>query len=288
MRILLIGNGSVGKKHLETLEFLGYTDVAVVDKEFMDISTPDCELALVCTPTPTHLDVVNKLLKNSPRPDLIFIEKPLSDHVPNIATTDRAAEHHMEKYTNMFIVGNNYRFERGLQKLKESLHMVGKINYATFENGYAYEKIHEYPFDEYAGIIWDDIHIINVIRWLLGDVRPLASYVSKSLATGLLAADNGVLVSFSTDCLNQRYKKRIEIRGSEGNLVWNYGEHELFFCPKDESTRKTIPYQNADMYVEQMRYVTGLVEKGNPPKINRIEDAIEDLRTVAAIIEMSK
>lgn len=295
MKILILGYGSIGKKHHENLTKYILPDIekdAIIsihdpEKQMFANMEDIYDLVLICTPTKRHLEDINYFMNRlyQERPSVLFVEKPLYldpvwafyKPVPKPPVIDM-----------QIVVGYNYKFERGLRKLRECLYMVGDIRYATLENGYAFEKMHNYNKNSYDGIIYDDIHIINIAKWLFGKPEQyLFSYVSRDLSIGLWKTAKAQFVHFSTDCLNQRYKKRIEVRGNEGNLVWNMDEHELFFCSKDESTRKSIPYQNIDMFIEEMRYIIHCVRDNEAMAENRMEEAIEDLEVIECLKKLS-
>ena len=88
-----------------------------------------------------------------------------------------------------------------------------------------------------------------------------------------------------TDALNQRYKKRVEVRGEEGTLVWNWKAHEIFFAPRDESERVAIPYKHCDHLFMEMEYVVETVRNGKKFEVNTIGEAVRDLELVKELME---
>ena len=293
MKILCCGSGSIGKKHIGNLNLLGYM-VDTCDPNGGDIKdmyelglTCDYDLVLICTPKEHHIEALHFF--NDRKVPYIFIEKPLCELEPtNKHLIDNGyTQIVMKELTSQVMMGYNYRFDRGIKKLKECLPRVGKILYASLENGYAFEKLKRVKEQDYH-ILLDDIHIVNIARWLFGEPTKVnKGYITPETANfsmEFISKEFPFPVFIHTDCVNQRYKKRIEVRGSEGNLVWNYAEHELFFCPADETTRRALPYQNAHMLMEEMKYIVDCVENKKPFEINTLEDGERDMQIVRSLI----
>ncbi|HXL56841.1 MAG TPA: Gfo/Idh/MocA family oxidoreductase, partial [Chitinophagaceae bacterium] len=98
MNILLIGPGSVGKRHFRNILTLGYKNISIVshskfaDDEFTGIpvfksveeatETNLFDVAFICTSTAVHIEQLITLLQKQVQ--LIYIEKPLSNSLKNI------------------------------------------------------------------------------------------------------------------------------------------------------------------------------------------------------------
>ncbi|HEX8460191.1 MAG TPA: Gfo/Idh/MocA family oxidoreductase, partial [Segetibacter sp.] len=92
MKILLIGLGSIGVRHLRNILFLGYKNITIVSRkgvlppEFSALSVfssvgdalalQSFDAAIVCTPTSCHFTSVQALIKA--KVQNIYIEKPVS------------------------------------------------------------------------------------------------------------------------------------------------------------------------------------------------------------------
>ena len=131
MKFLVIGCGSIGRRHAKNLLSLGHkviaTDVSADGrkkaeaelgiKTFPSLAAalaqkPDA--ALVCTPPSTHIELAKKALLSGCH---AFIEKPVSDSLGGIDALEKLAKMKKKKVQ----IGYNLRFAPGLAKLKELL-----------------------------------------------------------------------------------------------------------------------------------------------------------------------
>ena len=282
MKILIVGNGSIGTKHYNNLRIMGEDNIKVCDPkggDYKDIYEVKDMFDLVIISSPALFHVEHFHYFNDRKYPYLMVEKPLylPPSGPELAMQAKLPIVMKPLHSDIF-VDYPYRFERGINKLKELMPMVGNMTHATLENSYWYDKLHpNIPYENYEGIIWDDIHLINISRFLFGEPdKILAKYVDKDLAIFDWVA-NGIPISHMSDILNTRYKKRIEIRGTEGTLVWNWKAHEIFFAPADESERRAIPYKHACHLTESLKYVLDVVREGKNFEQNTLFDAIADM-----------
>ena len=87
-RVLVIGNGSIGKRHSKNLSKLGFKPIVLTNYPESDVNgveyvtsfdgLGDVKFAVVATPTAKHLDSVTKILKLTTCKK-ILIEKPISN-----------------------------------------------------------------------------------------------------------------------------------------------------------------------------------------------------------------
>src|SRR4051794_13720181 len=101
MNILVIGLGSIGKRHLKNILSLGYKNISIVSAsantsdEYKNLcvfktieeafSSNHFDAAFVCSPTAFHIDQLTTLLERKVK--AVYIEKPLSnslEYVENV------------------------------------------------------------------------------------------------------------------------------------------------------------------------------------------------------------
>jgi len=200
MKILLIGYGSIGKKHVHNLIELGISDIDICDpeldgakyKDFQEIGYNEnrYDLVIVSTPTKEHLYQLHCL--NDWGYKHIMIEKPLCTLPTDFQVLiENGLKPTMKELKAQVFINHAYRFENGIRKLKELLPKVGKVNYVNMENAYSFKKLHpHYKWEDYEGIIFDDSHIINTSRYLFGDPKDIKfKNITKEIAIFLWETD---------------------------------------------------------------------------------------------------
>lgn len=131
-RVIVIGCGSIGKRHMRNLLALGVTDLVAYDtradrmeeiRTTLNVETisdlneawqRDRTLALITVPTSLHVPLAQQAAEHGCH---LFIEKPLSDRLEGIETLLSAVrERHL-----ISLVGCNMRFHPGLMTVKKLL-----------------------------------------------------------------------------------------------------------------------------------------------------------------------
>jgi predicted dehydrogenase len=146
-RIGVIGCGKIAEKHLNAYRKLGVevtvTDVvpkgAVIAEHYgahwnpypQDVIEGDAVDAIdVCTPTPTHLQMISDALRSGKH---VFCEKPLARDVADAHEIERIAA----ETDRLLMVGYLYRFHPAFHFAKEILqeNILGEPYLATFRLG---------------------------------------------------------------------------------------------------------------------------------------------------------
>ena len=130
IRVLVIGCGSIGRRHIGNLLELGVRDILATDtrnermnevKSKFGVQTVagleealDCQpnVAIIATPTSSHLALALKAAHHGCH---LFIEKPLSHNAEDV---DRLIQLVREKGL-ITLVGCNMRFHPSIRKIKE-------------------------------------------------------------------------------------------------------------------------------------------------------------------------
>jgi len=131
MRFLIVGLGSIGRRHLQNLRSLGYGDIDAVSRKPATesglgggqchtsleaaLTAQRYDVAVLCTPTALHLGGMRALLQARVR--RIYLEKPVShnlDGVPELLELARS-------YRNRIVVGYDLHFDPGLARVRELL-----------------------------------------------------------------------------------------------------------------------------------------------------------------------
>lgn len=261
MRGLIIGFGSIGKRHAENLRRLQPNlDLLVLRRGEMhdpveravgsirvqqldDALRAELDFAIIANPSSRHVDVLVPLLEAGVA---CYVEKP-------VVTTPRDLERVEEVLGNLkrapvTLVGCNLRFLPSLKLLRQLL-VQGKIGQPVRASLQAGQWLPDWrPHQDYresycadsargGGVIFDLIHEIDAARWLLGEfeqVRAMAGKFSQlEIATEdtaciLLGKSNGgPIAAISLDYVSRQRMRRYEIVGDAGTLAWDLAAQTL-------------------------------------------------------------
>ncbi len=261
--ILVIGFGSIGKRHVKNIleqtnsEIIIFTKRKnIVNNEIQKISrnknrikisnnlknclTHDPKIAFITNETSLHIDFAIKLAKLGIS---LFIEKPLSNSIQKINYLEKICQ--KKKIQSM--IGCNLRFYPPILKIKHLIERktIGKIISIQCENGSYLPDWH--PNENYSksyaaksvlggGVTLTQIHELDYLMWIFGDIQKIYSITGKfshlkvsadDLSASLLQLKNEAIVELHLDYFSRPYYKQLKIRGTKGILYWNSNENTV-------------------------------------------------------------
>jgi len=293
-QFVVVGCGSIGKRHIRNLKHLGVNQVVAVDVRadrrrevldrfgvpaFGDIPSAlagEAIAALICTPTRFHLEHALLAARSGCH---LFIEKPVSDSMEDV---DELIEE-VERRGLKTFVGCNFRFERGLRHVKRLLddRAVGKVISARAQFG---QYLPDWrPWEDYretysakrslgGGILLDRIHELDYLLWLMGEVREVCAMMghlshlevdTEDTAEILLRFATGAVGSVHLDFVRRKYDCSLEIVGEAGIINWCYQDHSVRWFLASESRWSEMRWPNCDgneMYLAEMEHFIRVVQ----------------------------
>lgn len=306
MKFLVIGCGSIGKRHIGNLKILSVGDIIASDvrmdrckevekaygiKTYVDLEEaleqkPD--VVLIATPTSLHLP---QALAAAKRGCHLFIEKPLShtldgvDEFIGIVTQKNLVA----------LIGCNMRFHHSIVLMKELLDKgsIGKVISARLQAGFYLPDWH--PYEDYresysaskhlgGGVILDGIHEIDYIRWFLGEVRQVFCFAGKfsdieidteDMAEILLKFETGAIAEVHLDYIQRIRGCSCQLIGDGGTIIWEQNEATVKFYSAENGYWQVYPepfdYGINEMYIKQTEHFLRCIEKREQPMGNEKE-----------------
>jgi predicted dehydrogenase len=307
-RILLLGCGSIGRRHAQNLRALGVEQLIVFDLQTdrrdqlareVDAETettldacwkrhPDA--VLIALPTALHLPLA---LEAARRGCHLLIEKPLADRWQGVEELLSIAGQH-ELIT---LVGCNLRFHPGLRRIKCLLaeQAIGRVVAARIEVGQYLPDWH--PWEDYrqsysarrelgGGVILDAIHELDYARWLLGEITRVTCCAEKlsdleidteDTAALLLQFQSGAMGEIHLDYIQRAYSRTCQIIGDQGTLHWDYSTGQVrFYSAHDQQWRvyaKPSEWQPNQMYVDEASHFLNCLDHTETPALDVFEAA---------------
>jgi predicted dehydrogenase len=295
MKALVIGCGSIGRRHLRNLKALAVGPLAIVEMDsrrrndliqewdasgFCDLESGldwEPDFVVIATPTHLHAEQARQVLRRGLD---VFVEKPLSHDATTLIELSQLAR----QKNVVSLVGCNMRFHPGPVKVKEMLqaNSLGKLLFARIHAGSylpGWRPGADYR-DNYAareetggGCILDCIHEIDLAWWYLGDVLDvlcLAGHLSsleidtEDVAALICRHATGALSEIHLDYVQSTSERGCQIVGEEGSIFWDFNARQLrcYQAVTDRWTFHEEPeeWQLNQMYVDEMRHFLECVQ----------------------------
>ena len=252
--VLVIGGGSIGRRHINNLKKLQKYNVLCKKREYSSEFEKEHKVTvitdysqinipiyfiIVCTPTNLH----NEGLKYAVDNDIpILMEKPLIDTI-NFYNTQTL----LSNYNNVFMIAYMLRWHKSIQQIKKIIDSLeyGKVLHCHIDFGYDLSKWH--PYEDYkisyasnkdmgGGVINTNSHDIDLVHYFFN--KP-SSMLCKSKNLNILNIDVEEMVDIifdyvdktvtvHSDFLQKKYNRTIDIVFENSRLTWNMTTDKIF------------------------------------------------------------
>jgi predicted dehydrogenase len=219
MKSVIIGGGSIGKRHCTNLNNLNIsTRIVDIDEieNIDDILDEGFDIGLVCTPNINHIEHCLKLAEfNIP----IFCEKPFFSNLEGVE--DLLSIVNEKKLTTM--VGCNLRF------LDEIKLINSNSKYINVYFGYDLKRWrpNQNHLESYSanknlggGVLLDVVHELDYLYFKFGDIKKITYIKNKltnitndteDLTIGRIEFENNTIADFSLNYLSEEYQRYYDI-----------------------------------------------------------------------------
>ncbi|MEX0762572.1 MAG: Gfo/Idh/MocA family oxidoreductase [Dehalococcoidia bacterium] len=299
-RILVIGCGSIGMRHIRNLRHIGDFDLLAFDpapqrlanavreyevQPFESIESglghsPDA--VLVCTPPNLHVEQAAMSVDAGAH---VFVEKPLANSLHGLDGLTHAAA------TNdlVLMVGYNLRFNAGLMRAKQLIDegRIGRVLTMRCEFGQYlpdwrpsidYRTSYTANASAGGGIILDSSHDIDYMRWFGGEVSGVSCMAGKLSDLEMDAEDtaeitmrmsSGTLAHIHMDCTQRAFSRTCKVVGTEGTLRWDIHKGlERYDIAGREWVHEAPPVDPAEAYITEMRCFLSCLQGDSVPPVD--------------------
>ncbi|MDP2946808.1 MAG: Gfo/Idh/MocA family oxidoreductase [Nanoarchaeota archaeon] len=282
MNILIVGYGSIGKRHFQNSVALGHK-VEIYSKH-LNKTIPrrrKYNLIIIASKTSEHLKDI-KRFKNLGKN--FFIEKPLAITEKDGKTIKKIIK------GKKIMMGYNLIFHPIVDKIKKILEQkkLGKIFLVQIHCGSYlpnwrkrdYRKSYSASKKMGGGVLLDLVHEINYFQYLFpGSIQQIDGYSDKISNLDITSKDTALIV------LKQK-KRYIHIslnywQKNAERYIKIYGENESLYA--DLLSNETERSRN-QMYIDEIEFAEKYITNKKPlPKILGINQAIKDLKIINAV-----
>jgi len=320
LRVLVVGCGSIGERHIRNLSKLPTVHVEACDtdskrlsiiKEKYHVKTYEdfektfehkFDAVIVATPPNSHTPIASASIDHGAH---VFIEKPISNSLDNIdALLEKG-----KKQNKIIFVGYNFRFHPGIHLVKEKIESgdIGRVLSGRAEFGQYlpewrpwqdYRKSYTSRKDLGGGIILDGSHEIDYIRWFLGEISEVSCFAdqissleveTEDIAEILLRLKSGVIVGIHLDFIQRAYSRNCKLIGEKGVITWSFLDKNVGIYSAETEKWQVFNFDTEinDMYVNEIKHFINSVLGKEKPLIDGA-DGKETLRVALAAKKSAK
>jgi predicted dehydrogenase len=290
VKILIVGLGSIGRRHLRNLVALGEHDLILCRTR--QSTLPEAELAgfpcetdlaaalrhqpaaaIISNPTALHLEAAIPAAEAGCH---LLLEKPVAASWDQVAELQAA----LQRSGSRVLVGYQFRFHPGLQRIAGWLGSAdGPLGRALGVRSHWGEYLPGWhPWEDYrrgysaradlgGGVVLTLSHPLDYLRWLLGEVdgvwalegrqSGLAAGVEDTAEIGLRFA-NGALGSVHLNYYQRPPAHWLEITGTQGTVRWDSANGAVRLFQAEEA------FGTAPIERRQLSSVPGLRSQEEP------------------------
>jgi len=323
--LLIVGLGSIGRRHLRLVKFY-FPNVNIVVLRHKKCNSSDIkklglhkcvtsindaiilnpQAAIISNPTSQHIEIARKLANKGIN---LLIEKPISDSSKGVKELIDIC--HQNKV--ILMTGYNLRFLPSLIEFRKQIQSrkIGKIYSVRSEIGQYLPNWRpeiEYKFSVSAqkslggGALLELSHEIDYLLWIFGKVDWVKSHVSKQSDLEIDVEDSAHVIlgfkefegsrltaSLNIDFIRHDVTRKCFAIGEKGTLLWDgiKGHVEIFKKSKKDWELLFSSSPDRDLtYSEEIKSFFSAVESNIKTNISG-EDGLEVVNIVESIKESS-
>lgn len=322
-RILIVGSGSIGQRHLSIARRLFpsanicvyshkindrvslYANSHVYDKS--SALGFGADLAVICNPAPFHLEIASALANMGVH---ILVEKPLSNSLRGVEDFSLLA-----KKNNIVVsVGYNLRFLPSLQYFRKVIQdsIIGNLLSVRCECGQFLPlwrpntdyKIGVSSRAELGGGVLNELsHEIDYLMWIFGQVQWVNATLQKNSDLEIDVEDtayillglekqneqNALVCSISLDFIRQDHTRYCIAIGNKGTLKWDALSSEIHLWDLENPEGRLIysdEFSIKDTYEEEWLNFINAIEN-NTSVMSPLADGAECIKVLELVRKSS-
>jgi len=319
-RILIVGGGSIGERHLRCFQRTGRTGVSLCEirddlrgqiaeryrlsQTYSSLETALAEnwdAGVICTPANLHIPMAMAFAEKSIP---VLIEKPLSVALEGIAEFQERIVSQSLPVSVAYVLRHHPGFLAMKQALGDSrfgrpveVVMTGGQHFPFYRP--AYRETYYTRHETGGGAIQDALtHMMNAAEWLVGPVTKLVADAEHCLLEGVAVEDTvhvltrhgGVLGSFSLNQHQAANETTLTVICEQGMLRFESHNCRWLSCLKPGepwNVEGEFSLERDDLFVAQANAFLDQLEDKRGPACS-IEEALQTLRVNLAALESLK
>jgi len=319
MNFLVIGYGSIGRRHTKNLIYLGHEVILLRHaskklnerglQEYYSLedavnTEKKIDGAIICSPTSNHHQDALKLLSYQIP---FLLEKPPADNLENTISLQKEL---MQSDFNCYDIAFNLRYYAPICFIKNYLKEIGNIYSARISAGsylpnwrenIDYRETSSASKNLGGGVHYELIHEIDYIIWFWGLPDKVMGYVNKisnleistmDICAAILVYNKGFIVELHLDYLSHKNLRGCQIIGQHGTLEWSVNDNQVFEYNNNSNQPKSIfsfpkKYDFNETYIDELNHFIGIIRDEKKTNVT-IDDSVQSMLVLNAIVESSE
>lgn len=284
--ILIVGAGSIGKRHLKNLYSIGYKNLFVfrhnsnekliidniefpVINDWNTLEKNQFFAVFICTPTVFHLDQALNSLKLNAH---VFIEKPLASSLKGLSDLKKI----ISKTEKTVFIAYMLRFHPLIMKIKGFVEAGDFGDLISFTTKWGEYLPNWHPWEDYSksyasrndlggGVALTLSHDIDIVNWITGS--PLVkSYQIKNFRSGLkidveggidilYQYENGVTGHSHLNYYSKNNERYMEFIFESANVRFDYYNSTLTIDTQGlRETQKAENFDRNQLFIDELNF----------------------------------
>lgn len=313
MKFLIVGYGSIGRRHFQNLLTLGEKDIIFyrtyqstlenieladyqVETDLASALAQEPDAVIIANPSAYHLDAAIPAASQGCH---ILLEKPISHSMSRVEEFSKL----VQERGSRVLVGYQFRYHPNLIKIKELLggQKIGRV--LSFRSHWGEYLPGWHPWENYrisyasrkdlgGGVLLTLSHNFDYLRWLFGNGEIQSSILGYSSGLDLDVEDTAeVGMTFAENIIgslhmnfNQQPPKHIlEIVGTKGSINWDFYQNKVEMVVFVENKHQemmtyTCPdgFDRNDLFLQEMEHFIEIINQDVEPLCS-LDDGIKAL-----------
>jgi predicted dehydrogenase len=302
LKVLIIGFGSIGKRHYDVLSQLSEVqNIDLVTKQNIENivcyinlgmikNIEEYDYFVIASETNKHFEQL-KFLEENVKNKLIFCEKPLFE-----------SKKYLEIKNNRVFIGYVLRFHPLLEKLKEMIkeEKILLVNakcgqyLPSWRPNIDYKNCYSAKKEKGGGVLLDLSHEIDYVQWLAGQINEIKSYqvkisdleINSDDLTMLLGKTNqDIFVNISVDYISKITYRKLFVETFEHTYELDFISNKLIKKNKN-GLEEIYSFSNLERnYMFEKMHLDIFNQQKN---VCTFKEALEVMDTISTIQEQNR
>lgn len=315
LTFLIIGSGSIGQRHIKTLQKISPTFRTILVKRkssksknfvkpsliidnYRKFPIEKVDAVILANPSSFREKVIKHFIaKKKP----LFIEKP-------IANTKRQAKQILQilkKNQDVpIMIGYCLRFLKSLIFFKKILSSpeLGKIissqvffsqNLKSWRRNIRYQDSVSAQKKLGGGVLQEMSHEFDYIQWIFGKVKKSIGHILlvkniemdvQNHADLIFKTSNNIIINIHLDMLSDFHQRTCKVLCENGSVLWDYNNNFVKWKVAGLKEKKKIfsDNQKIEMYISEIKKFLMMI-KNNKSEFKYVKDSVEILEVIEKI-----